>query len=390
MHVARMFLLVFALVLIHGAVQAREVVVVWQMQADETLEQGKQRAMEQAWAEAVFQESLELLPGELAPQRRDVLAKFLAPLAERFILESEEVSLSETVDGMHLGLEVSVDTGPLRQLLQRVGVFYTAGAMLPYSLYSETAEDAPADAGEQIARLQLLTGVQPQPEALPSLRLSREGAAWKGVIETGRGSYDVAGSDLQTVWLALWGWYFSIPGLAETESQEGLLDADLMVEGWQSPDGLYAFDEVLKGFRPSLARATLKTLSMRSGGVMGVWELALRDEAAFRQRLEAYLEGRGLAWDLVAAPAGSDVPVTPDQDAPPSAMPSATPSTPPSMPPSLQEEPPAAGADEIRTQGLILEEGDPVPELEGREDESVMPEQSPGGQEPSVSGPEEG
>ena len=128
---------------------ARETDVTWQMQGGETLDQGKQRATEKGWSQAVFQEALELLPGELSPERKEVLLQYLALHAERFILESSETRLSESVDGMHLGLEVVVDRPALRQLLQRIGVFYTAGAVLPYTLAlagvaeAETEDPAP-------------------------------------------------------------------------------------------------------------------------------------------------------------------------------------------------------------------------------------------------------
>lgn len=331
-------LIFFALV---ASASARQVDVTWQMQGGETLDQGKQRAMEKGWAKAVFLEALELLPGELTSERREVLRQYLAPHAERFILESSETRLSESVDGMHLGLEVLVDSAALRQLLQRIGVFYTAGAVLPYSLVladvpgvdaqaAASASDNPAaattdaatqdqetvsakatgsgsktDIPSQIARLELLTGLERVQGAMPRVQFSLKGNTWKGRIETSSGGYDVAGSDLETLWLSLWGWYFTVHGPdtdAPADSGE-LLNTELVVEGWPGPGGVYEFEEILKGFRPALARATLKTLALRPGGVRGVWQLSLRDPAAFRSRLEAYMQGRGLTWEIDGVPA---------------------------------------------------------------------------------------
>lgn len=385
MHLARIVLLVLLFLLLHAALHARQVEVIWQMQADETLEQGKQRATDRAWAQAVLEESLEQLPGELAPERKEVLAAYLAPHAERFILDSSEVRLSENVQGMLLGLEVAVDTTSLRQLLQRIGVFYTAGAKLPYSL--QLGEKVPEDSTQEIARLELLTGVRQETGAVPSLKLDHDGATWKGVIDAARSSYDVAGSDLETLWLALWGWYFSTPGLIEPgdQNQQGLQQAQLEVRGWPAPDGLYEFDELLKGFRPALAGAVLKTLAMRADGVMGVWELTLSDVAGFRQRMTAYMQGRELQWELQGEAQQEQTPVSgeqaPPQAAPPSLdnsgsldtalpresageMPVQAPQQATQTPDTAHEQKQPASAAPESEEGVVWEEGTPLPPVD--------------------------
>lgn len=286
---------------------ARQVEVTWQMRGDETLEQGKQRATQMGWTEAAFRESLELLPGALSPERQELLRQFLATRAPQLVRASRETSLSERVDGMRLGLEVEVDVPGLRQLLQRSGVFFTVAAMQPYSL---VLSQAPETAAQEIQRLELLCGLQQQEGATPHLQLNHDGTTWRGVIQAGEKRYDLAGSDLETLWFSLWGWFFSAHGFGGSPPDQGgasgtLEEMELVVEGWPSPDGVYAFEHVLAGFRPVLATATLKTLNMRADGVVGVWKVGVRDPHGFKGRLEAYMQGRGLVWHLEGGSQGA-------------------------------------------------------------------------------------
>ena len=60
---------------------AASVEVLWRLQGDESLEQGKERIQEQARRQALLQEALVMLPGPLSEARQAVLDEQLAQLA---------------------------------------------------------------------------------------------------------------------------------------------------------------------------------------------------------------------------------------------------------------------------------------------------------------------
>ena len=310
-------------------VQAGPVDVLFQMQADETLEQAKQRAMQQAVLQTVMREALAMLPGSLEPQRQESLQKYLAPQSAGLVRQVSELHLSESVEGMHLGVMVEVDKNALRTLLQRIGVFFTVDAVLPYDLVLRDAETLPASQPEEdavsedssesaasshggdaeIQRLELLTGVRREQGAMPRLSLVHENGSWQGGMEAAHGRYDAAGADLETLWFSLWSWYFTVyaPGSGDTADQGdgSVRSADLVVSGWPSTDGVYAFEHVLRSMQPALVNATLKTMAMRSNEVSGVWHLGLRDIAEFKRRMDLYVAAHGLRYELDG---GADLP----------------------------------------------------------------------------------
>lgn len=294
---------VLILLCIATGAHAEPIEALWQLRADETLDVGVQRATKHALREAVYKKALELLPSKLKQEREELLHDFLGRHAARLARVEGAPSLSERVDGMVLRVDVVVDEAALRSLLQRCGVYFTAGIVLPYSL---SVAQAPEGSSETLSRLEKLTGVTRQEGAVPSMRLTHEGVLWKGVMEGGKGAYEAAGSDLETLWVTLWGWYFMVHGpdsgpAGATTTATGTVQ--LVVQGFASPDAVYDFERVLQGFRPAIAGAKLTAVNMQAEGVGAIWKIELLDEGLLRQRLDAYAPSRGLGYQLVGAPA---------------------------------------------------------------------------------------
>ncbi len=278
------------------ALWAQEIEVTFQLRGDESLEQAKKRALQEGIVQLAVRRAVEMLPGQLGPERLELLGQYLMRHTSGLEARHEETGLSEGVDGLKLRLDLELREDVLRRLLERMGVFFTAGIRLPYQLSLSAPQEISAPL---IASLELLTGVYHVPEAWPRLSLSFEQNTWSGGIETPGDRYDASGSDLPTLWFTLWGWYFTVHGpLPPPDMGPERSGVQLTVSGWPAPDGVYDFEHVLRGFQPAVASATLKSLVMQPSGISAVWELTVRDMDSLRPRLDAFCQSRGLRFEL--------------------------------------------------------------------------------------------
>lgn len=278
------------------ALWAQEIEVTFQLRGDESLDQAKKRALQEGIVQLAVRRAVEILPGQLGPERLELLGQYLMRHTSGLEARHEETGLSEGVDGLKLRLDLELREDVLRRLLERMGVFFTAGIRLPYQLSMSAPQEISAPL---VASLELLTGVYHSPEAWPRLSLSFEQNTWSGGIETPGDRYDASGSDLPTLWFTLWGWYFTVHGpLPPPDMGPERGGVQLTVSGWPAPDGVYDFEHVLRGFQPAVASATLKSLVMQPSGITAVWELTVRDMDSLRLRLDAFCQSRGLRFEL--------------------------------------------------------------------------------------------
>ncbi len=297
------FLFLALLVAAPSFVQARDTEITFQLQADESLDQAKKRAIREALAQVALQRALELIPGTLSPERQELLRQSLASHTIGLASKQEEIGLSEGLDGLKLRVDLEVREDVLRRLIERMGVFYTAGVQLPYQLNLTAPGENPQ---ELVKNLELLTGVYASPEAWPHLNLSYANKTWNGGIEAPDGRYDASGSDLPTLWFTLWGWYFTVHGpLPPPNMGPEHGGVELMISGWPAPDGVYNFEHMLRGFQPAVAAATLKSVTMQPTGIAATWELSVRDLESLRQRMDNFCQSRGLVYEIT----GGEAPV---------------------------------------------------------------------------------
>lgn len=264
----------------------------------------RQKAQEQGFAQAVADTAAELSPCPLDETRRASLAALFGPRAGRYVQGYTELSSRHTPEGFELSLGVEVNRRQLRDDLAGLGLAATCNRPLAIGLAPGaglTPEDTAA-----LTDMVRLTGMTPTPGARPELLVSRVSAdLLRGELHSDAGAWAANAADMGGLWLALWPRYFAQSRPTAAASGGGVL---LTVSGWFVPDGALEFDREISGWDALVARAQLLDLQMRSEGVTAHWDLAVRDPAGLKARLEDYLAGRGLTYTLGSAPASGPAP----------------------------------------------------------------------------------
>ncbi|THB71576.1 MAG: hypothetical protein D6E12_01030 [Desulfovibrio sp.] len=280
----------------------------------------KADAVERAKEKAVLEAAIALLPEEMTEARQVLLTQELQGQADNFVLTYAEVSMSQTPTGWVLFLEVTINEQQLMSWLKQVGMYHTTAQVQYYDLRVVGAGD---EVWEEIGRLQAVSGVEPQAGAMPRLTLELAGTLWNGHIETGGGWHSETGDSLESVWYALWGYYFGegggvrpTGGTSASAGAGGVATAGggdtgfsipagsgevLEMSGWYTADGVYAFNKTLtEEWTSEVAAAELLGVTMRSTGLSARWLVRAASPAALEAKLQSYVSGRGLTFVLHA------------------------------------------------------------------------------------------
>ncbi len=266
----------------------------------ERQQQLQARALQAAFTRAVYDEALDILPGELQPLRRELLYDFLSSRSAKFIQGYSDVSHEPIPGGVRIYAKVAVNRGDLKKMLHDLGMFYTVDAFLPYTL---ALGEGAGFTGEEITRLQFLSGLSSIHGARPKLTLQRASTdVWTGHLESEAGEWRSRSSDLETLWITLWGNYFSRTGMAA----KGKKALSVQVAGWKTPEDIRAFDEELKTWERIVSVAELVDVSMDLGGITARWRILTDKAEVVRESLNAKLSGQGLTVLLQSPDALAD------------------------------------------------------------------------------------
>lgn len=254
----------------------------------ESHQQLQARALQAAFTRAVYDEALGILPGDLQPLRRELLYDFLSSRSSRYIQGYSDVSQEPVSGGVRLYAKIIVNRTDLKKMLQDLGIFYTVDAFLPYTL---SMGQGVGSTGDEITKLQFLSGLSSIYGASPKLTLTRaSGDAWAGHLESDSGEWRSRAKDLETVWLTLWGNYFSRTGLAA----KGKKALSVQVSGWKSPEDIRAFDEELKTWERTVSTSELVEVALDYGGATARWQILTDKLEEVREALTVRLSGQGL------------------------------------------------------------------------------------------------
>ncbi|MGE4299821.1 MAG: hypothetical protein AB7E47_17520 [Desulfovibrionaceae bacterium] len=245
--------------------------------------------------QAVLLEALAVLPVQPDEARRTLLTEYLDTVAKDFVSSFSEAGAAGKDAAL---LDVTVNRGLLKKRLQEIGVYYTVIEPRQYNLM---LTGATPDAWDVLGRLQALSGLQVETGAMPSLSLEHvataDGPVWQGVLHTDKADYPGQDKSLDVLWFALWKHYFSRPELDNVAAQTVVLH----VEGWYAPDGVDAFDRLLRGWDEAVFEAVLEGVSMRAAGLAATWRVKLRSKDALEQRLQDFLPSRNLTYAVADA-----------------------------------------------------------------------------------------
>lgn len=253
--------------------------------------QAKAKARETAFAQAVFQAALRLLPASPGEAQQAKLQEYLQAHALQYVTGYQEVSAAQEPEALRLTLNVEVNERGLRTLLRNCGASFTAGRPLSYELRLLSPLSAAESA--KLDDLAAMGGLVRSEGASPSFTLERAaGGFWKGTIRSSSAQITDQASDPAALWLTLWGRYFA--GQSTAAASAGKV---LHVSGWFSPDGVTEFDRVLRGIS-GVQDVQMLGMELQSSGVAATWRLTVLDGAALDARLKEYLPSRGLTHSL--------------------------------------------------------------------------------------------
>lgn len=250
------------------------------------------RAMNEAFAEAVHKEALRLLP-PLGEKRSALLREELKEKAGYYVLGYDKVQTEPSEDGLTMRMNVKINRQALRDGLKAMGVFSTARERLSTDVRVKGLNE---EDRMKLKGLMLLTGIDPSSDVdSPAIMISKDekemfdaqmripGRVWRG-----------RGKDLGVVWNDLWKRYFTRQ-MAQAP-KTGM--ATLRIAGWFTPDGVREFDRILRKWDGALSDVQLLELDMQASGVSGIWSAHILNRELLTGRLEAFLPDRGLSYSI--------------------------------------------------------------------------------------------
>lgn len=283
-----LFTLVFLLWGFSSALAWQQVQVDVEIQEDKSFQELQDQGLRKGFNLAVIQDSQRMVPGELSEERKEMLGEHLEWKINDLVLGYRIFSREETDDRLQMDLEVNVDTGALRNILKRMGVYYTSASPWKYDL--STRGSSPGDFG-MLERLQTITGVEVDADAPTSVLLVRQqNGSWSGTIEYKDISHEVSGGDLYRVWFDLWAFFFTRPEV----TSEMTVDFLLKTTGWATSDAIMHFDEILLSWEQKVEKGSILFIDTDIPSFRAGWSLTTLNPDLLKQRLEEYLPPRGI------------------------------------------------------------------------------------------------
>ena len=286
------FCLAFLLWGFSSALAWQQVQVDIERSEDKSLQELQQQGLSEGFSLAVIQESQRIVSGELSEERKKMLGEHLEWRISDLVLGYRIFSREESDGRLQMDLEVNVDTGALRNILQRTGVYYTSARPWKYDL--NTRGSSPGDFG-MLERLQTITGVEVDADAPTSVFLiRRQDGSWSGTIEYKKISHEVSGGDLYRVWFDLWAFFFTRPEVLS----EMTMDFLLKTTGWATSDAIMHFDGILRSWEQKVEKGSILYIDTDVPSFRAGWSLTTLNPDLLQQRLEEYLPSRGVYHTL--------------------------------------------------------------------------------------------
>ena len=274
------------------ALGSQTVSVVYQPPESMSLLDARREARELAFVQACLNQAGSLLSQPLNQDRQEALRGYLAPMTGQLVQGYTDLDFQESNGIVTLQTRVNINEPELKRMLKELGIFYTAGRSLPYTLLTSgfTVQDL-----EKVLTLQLLTGLDPRSGADLTLQLEKLGDNhWRAVLGGEDLSFAVESLNLETAWKQVWGRYFS-GDTARTPLSRRMV---LTVRGWTTTEGLRAFDHLLGGWQKVLDEAQLLEVSLEPDTTAGSWLVTTLDPAGLKQRVAEFAGNRALTFSI--------------------------------------------------------------------------------------------
>ena len=251
-----------------------------------------------AFGNAVVEEALEMLPGDITEARAELLREYLEPRASQFVLSYSVAGVETLEQGKRLTIDATLNKAALKRELKRIGIWFTVGERVTYN---PQYTDVPPELWEQLGRMHILYGLSPDSSSPVTLNIAHADEQWKlllvrkgGFLEADQTIGDATETTFTDAWHRVWGRFFA--GISAEQS--GGPATTLNIEGWFTPDSVEAFDRKLQSWEHLLDEASLLHVTIQPAGVSARWSLNVINPQALRRQLDTTLASQGLAYTL--------------------------------------------------------------------------------------------
>lgn len=295
----------FAAVLMVGSLaQARVAQSVWyESIPDGADEEGfsvrsKSAALQAAFANAVYDEALEIIDYDISDVRKEELHNFLTPRAKAYVTSYRELGSKQLPDGYghEMSVEVSVNRPSLTSVIKRLGFFNTGAELVTYNPQYSGVQ---SETWDKLGRLHQLYGLRPDYNSPLVLVMNTIDGTWELSLQGAGTPISAQSKDLDEAWYQVWGEYFAQSKTPQPagNTQHGVLQ----VRGWLFPDGVEAFDRVLREWVGSASDARLDGVVIQSDSVVARWVIKSKNIDRVLTKLSEYVNGRGLTYEFQPA-----------------------------------------------------------------------------------------
>lgn len=293
-----------AVLMFSSLVQARVAQSVWYESVPDGAEgdsysvRSRSSALQAAFVNAVYDEALEIIGYSVPEVRKEELRKFLAPKAKTYVLSYRELGSTHMADGygQEMSVEVSVNRSSLTSVIKRLGFFKTKTTPVVYNPQYSGVQDA---TWEKLGRLHQLYGLRPDYNSPLILVMNTVGDTWELSLQGAGAPISAQSKKLDDAWFSVWGQYFS-----QSTNQQPVGNARrgvLQVRGWLFPDGVEAFDRVLREWVGSSSGARLEAVIIQADSVAARWVVQSKNIDLVLSKLSEYVNGRGLTYEFQPA-----------------------------------------------------------------------------------------
>ncbi|WP_432736794.1 hypothetical protein [Maridesulfovibrio sp. FT414] len=265
----------------------------------------RDEAVTQAFAQALFADSVRMMSGELSPERSEALKWMFGKHYEDYILGYKDMNVKQDETGVSVSIDVNVNRKFLRDKLNRMGLLAAGSGVVEAEIIVANGkfalnEEQQASQEADIATLMSLYGVHNATagttgDDAASFAVTRVAKnRWSGELKSGEHKWFGSAADLEGVWSQLWEKYYAQHNAGLQASPKAVL----VVSGWFNPDGVLEFERKLKSWDSAVQDVLLLDVEMKPTAVSASWALDVSDQWVLRSYLNDYLPPRGLSFDL--------------------------------------------------------------------------------------------
>ncbi|WP_054647983.1 hypothetical protein [Salidesulfovibrio brasiliensis] len=197
---------VLACLVLSAPAMARNVEVTLPKEEGSSSMEFRAKALDEAFVEAVLQESRTLLPATLSQSREALFREALERKAGYYVLGYDSVKVTPSEEGISLTANVNVNRTALREGLKSMGLFATATKPIPVSF---AVGELSAEDTSQLAGLMELTGVESASSGVAKFGLDKnEKGIFEAHLKAPGAMWQARGKDLPVVWDQVWSKYF--------------------------------------------------------------------------------------------------------------------------------------------------------------------------------------